>query len=427
VQMLEGEIGFKGEYGISLTKSTAALMGVTIKGNGTGQEGIKLSEGMIDLFRTNIREVHKGMSVENGVVRMFGGEIGFTKDYGVYLKKGGVALKDVRMTYTGSSPTADFIKVEGGTVVAEDIIITSTTGKGQGISVTQRGHVVLIKPTYINVDKGMTISEGTVRMFGGSMEFKGDYGVYLTRGNALLKGVRMTYTGSNKTADFIKVEGGTIIAEGVNITSTTGKGQGVKVNKEGAVWLKNATFTKVKNGMTVTDGIVRMEGGSLEFKGEYAIYLTKGDALLDDVSITGPSDKGTGVIMQNGVGVVMMKEVDISKVTTGVSVISGNLMMHKGSVAFNGEYGVSLIRGNAALNDVRITGPSNKGTGVYAMGMGEVMMKEVRISEVQKGVEVTSGKLIMHKGSVEFKGGYGVSLIGGDALLNGVRITGQDD
>ncbi|WP_158245074.1 hypothetical protein, partial [Bartonella bovis] len=30
-------------------------------------------------------------------------------------------------------------------------------------------------------------------------------------------------------------------------------------------------------------------------------------------------------------------------------------------------------------------------------------------------------------GSVEFKGGYGVSLIGGDALLNGVRITGQDD
>ncbi|WP_192812762.1 hypothetical protein [Bartonella bovis] len=68
-----------------------------------------------------------------------------------------------------------------------------------------------------------------------------------------------------------------------------------------------------------------------------------------------------------------------------------------------------------------------KGTGVYATGMGTLMMKEVKISEVDKGVEVISGKLIMHKGSVAFNGDYGVSLIGGNALLNGVSITGQDD
>ncbi|WP_158245045.1 hypothetical protein, partial [Bartonella bovis] len=83
---------------------------------------------------------------------------------------------------------------------------------------------------------------------------------------------------------------------------------------------------------------------------------------------------------------MMMKEVNISQVEKGVEVKNGKLIMHKGSVAFNGDYGVSLIGGDALLNGVRITGPSDEGTGVYATGMGMVTMEEVRISEVGTGV-----------------------------------------
>ncbi len=82
-----GSIGFTGEYSVYLDKGGAVLMGVTIKGNNQGQEGIKLNGGVVDLYKTNIREVHKGMSVENGVVRMFGGEIGFKGNYGVYFTR----------------------------------------------------------------------------------------------------------------------------------------------------------------------------------------------------------------------------------------------------------------------------------------------------------------------------------------------------
>ncbi|WP_204379491.1 hypothetical protein, partial [Bartonella bovis] len=91
-----GEIGFKGDYGVSLKEGGAAFLGeVTIKGNGTGQEGIKLNGGMVDLFRTNIREVQKGMSVTNGGVQMLEGEIGFKGEYGISLTKSTAALMGV--------------------------------------------------------------------------------------------------------------------------------------------------------------------------------------------------------------------------------------------------------------------------------------------------------------------------------------------
>ncbi|WP_158245027.1 hypothetical protein, partial [Bartonella bovis] len=77
-----GEIGFKGDYGVSLKEGGAAFLGgVNIMGNGTGQEGIRLNGGMVDMFKTNIRDVHKGVSVERGGVQMLEGEIGFNGEY----------------------------------------------------------------------------------------------------------------------------------------------------------------------------------------------------------------------------------------------------------------------------------------------------------------------------------------------------------
>ncbi|WP_158245075.1 hypothetical protein, partial [Bartonella bovis] len=57
-------------------------------------------------------------------------------------------------------------------------------------------------------------------------------------------------------------------------------------------------------------------------------------------------------------------------------------------VAFNGDYGVSLIGGDALLNGVRITGQDDKGTGVNVGGEGKMTMTDVNISGVITGVWV---------------------------------------
>ncbi|ENN90800.1 hypothetical protein BBbe_10260 [Bartonella bovis 91-4] len=205
----------------------------------------------------------------------------------------------------------------------------------------------------------------------------------------------------------------------------------------------------VHKGMTITEGIVRMFGGEIGFMGEYGIGLSKSTAALKNVRITGQGHKGTGVIMQNGVGAVMMKEVKISEVDKGVEVISGNLMMHKGSVAFNGGHGVSLIGGNAALKDVNITGQgyetevavkavmgtvaikggemSNVGTGVEATNGGAVWLVDTSLRDVYKGVSVEDGVVHMEGGEIGFMGERGVSLTRGQALLDDVSITGPSD
>ncbi|WP_158245015.1 hypothetical protein, partial [Bartonella bovis] len=128
--------------------------------------------------------------------------------------------------------------------------------------------------TIKDVAIGVEVTGGILAMKGGSIGFMGEYGISLKEGGAALKDVRMIYTGTNDTADFIKVVGGTVIAESIKIDGN-GYGQGMSVNN-GAVWLKDATFTKVKNGMTVTNGTVRMFGGSMEFKGDYGISLKEG-------------------------------------------------------------------------------------------------------------------------------------------------------
>ncbi|WP_158245013.1 hypothetical protein, partial [Bartonella bovis] len=129
--MKGGSIGFTGDYGISLTKSTAALMGVNIMGNNQGQEGIKLNEGRVDLYKTNIRDVHKGMSVENGVVRMFRGEIGFKGDYGISLTKSTAALIGVKIEENNQGQEG--IKLNEGII---DLYKTNIREVQKGMTIT---------------------------------------------------------------------------------------------------------------------------------------------------------------------------------------------------------------------------------------------------------------------------------------------------
>ncbi|WP_192812764.1 hypothetical protein [Bartonella bovis] len=221
--MHKGSVAFNGGYGVSLIGGDALLNGVSITGQDDKGTGVNVGgEGKMVMKDVNISGVQTGVWVKNGAnAILMGGEIGFKGYYGVYLIGGNAALKNVRMTYMGSNKTAEFIKVKGGIVIAEDIIITSTTDNGQGISVNNGGRVVLISTNLKGVHKGMTITEGSVRMEGGEINFKGEYGVYLNQGGVALIAVKMTYTGNNNEAEFIRIVG----EDTTNAMEKTGKVQ----------------------------------------------------------------------------------------------------------------------------------------------------------------------------------------------------------
>ncbi|ENN90768.1 hypothetical protein BBbe_10430 [Bartonella bovis 91-4] len=465
--MKGGSIGFMGEYGISLSKSTAALIGVKIEGNGTGKTGIKLNGGMVDLYKTNIREVQKGMSVENGVVRMFGGEIGFKKDYGISLKQGGVALiavtikgnrtgktgiklnegridlykTNIRDVHKGMTITEGIVRMEGGSMefkgdygvyltksiaALKNVRITGPSNKGTGVYVQSGVGAVMMKEVRISeVEKGVEVISGKLMMHKGSVAFNGGHGVSLIGGDALLNGVNITGQGY-ETEVAVKAIMGTVAIKGGEMSNVGG---GVEATNGGAVWLVDTKLRDVYKGVSVEDGVVHMEGGEIGFMGERGVSLTRGQALLDDVSITGPSDEGTGVYA-TGMGTLMMKDVRISEVRTGVWVKNGNLIMHKGSMAFNGGYGIYLTRGNAALNDVKITGQGHSAEVAVKAVMGTVVIKGVDISKVTTGVEVGSeANAILMGGEIGFKGNYGVYLDKGGVALKNVRMiyTGNND
>ncbi|MEL6093431.1 right-handed parallel beta-helix repeat-containing protein [Bartonella schoenbuchensis] len=451
--------------GVYVGKSvTANLKGTVIRGSGNNGVGVYTVGGkVLTMTKVDISNVGTGVYAMGGTLIMKDGEIGFMRAYGVAIEGGAAALMGVNMTYKGDNRdpqdadvvSPSFIKVDGGKVVAEKVTMTGN-GKDniQGLHVTQRGHVVLMNSTYTDVYSGMTIEEGTVRMFGGSVEFKGEHAISLSRGNAILKDVNMTYKGDNRdpqgadvvSPSFIKVEKGTVAAESLTITGN-GKDniQGVKVANGGAVWLKNTTFTNVRSGMTIErGGIMRMEGGSITFTGGHGIDVSGGQAILSGFSITRQGDTskatatGTGVGVSNS-GKVMMRGVNISEVATGAYVTGyGLLVMDKGGITFKGKHGINLVSGYALLNGVKIMGPGS-GTGIE-LGYGQVLMKDTTFTNVDKAITVTEGDVKMEGGEIEFKGEHGILLNQGGVALMGVtmrykgnsttadfiKITGED-
>ncbi|WP_208541671.1 right-handed parallel beta-helix repeat-containing protein, partial [Bartonella capreoli] len=457
-----GEIGFagsgKGVYvGSSVTRAT--LTNVTIVGRGKG-DGIYVKGGTanVTLEGVNISNVERGIWMEGKSLTVKGGKIGFKGTYGVMV---GSSVKKATLTnveIVGRGDNGVGVWVEGGSLtvsrgsikgVKAGIYVVGVWVKGGevmmervDISNVETGVVMSdgamwLKETHLrNVAKGMTIEEGVVRMEGGSVTFKGDHAISLTKGNAILKDVSMTYKGDNRVTQdadvvspsFIKVEKGTVAAEKLTITGN-GKNniQGVKVTNGGAVWLKETNFTNVRSGMTVKrGGIIRMEGGSITFTGGHGISVSGGQAVLSGFSITGQGDTskatatGTGVGVSN-LGKVMMRDVNISQVEMGARVTSGLLVMDKGGITFKGKHGVNLISGYALLNGVNIKGPGS-GTGIE-LGYGQVLMKGTTFTNVDKAMTVTQGDVKMEGGEIEFKGEHGILLGQGGVALMGVTMT----
>ncbi|MEL6093430.1 beta strand repeat-containing protein [Bartonella schoenbuchensis] len=457
-------IEFTGNYGYGIyvgDKVRATLTNVEITGSKSGTGVIWESTGNATLTSVNVSQVEMGVYATGGNLTVIGGEIKgvergitmmvgksltvkdktrieFTGAYGVYVgDKVRAKLTDVEIKGSGSGYG---VFMMGGEVMMERVNVSKVE---TGIYAT--GGAMWLKETHLrDVAKGMTIEEGVVRMEGGSVEFKGEYGISLTGGYADLRKVNMTYKSDGLNANFIKVERGKVLAEGITMTGN-GKGQGVKVANGGAVWLKETTFTNVKSGMAISEGSVFMFKGGITFKGEYGIYLSnKGHALLSDFDITGPG--GTSKTTATGIGVVvsslgeiMMRDVNISGVATGAYVTGyGLLVMDKGSITFKGKHGINLVSGHAFLNGVKITGPGS-GTGIE-LGYGQVLIKDTTFTNVDKAITVTQGDVRMEGGEIEFKGEHGILLGQGGVALMGVtmrykgnsatadfiKITGED-
>ncbi|ENN90777.1 hypothetical protein BBbe_10400 [Bartonella bovis 91-4] len=483
--MKGGSIGFIGDYGISLNQGGVAFLGgVTIKGSGTGKTGIKLSGGRVDMFGTNIRDVHKGMTITEGIVRMFGGEIGFMGNYGIGLSKSTAALKNVRITGPSNKGTGVYatgmggvmmkevrisevrtgvwvingklimhkgsvafngdygVSLIGGDAALKDVRITGQghetevavkalmgtvaikggemSNVGTGVEATNGGAVWLVDTKLRDVYKGVSVEDGVVHMEGGEINFKGDYGVYLNQGMAALIAVKMTYTGNNNKAEFIRIVGedttnamektgkvqknAVVVASHLTIDGN-GYGQGMRVVDGGRVVLIRPNYTNIYNGMAITKGAVHMEGGEINFKGEYGVYLNQGHALLNGVimTYTGNNPDSTFLTVYGAGNAKNLAEIR----GRGIR-INGNEKAH----------GIRVIDGGmVVLDDAIFNKMSN---GVTVTNGGRVVLENAIFSKVKSGITVINGEFSMKKGWMTFNGEHGISLHTGYALLKGV-------
>ncbi|MEL6089669.1 right-handed parallel beta-helix repeat-containing protein [Bartonella schoenbuchensis] len=382
--MDKGDITFKGKHGINLVSGYALLNGVKITGPGSGT-GIELGYGQVLIKDTTFINVDKAITVTQGDVKMEGGEIEFKGEHGILLGQGGVALMGVTMRYKGNSTTADFIKITGedttnaveavdpktkntftpksAVVVAASLKIDGS-GHGQALKVTNGGRVVLVNPTYTDVYTGMTITKGAVQMLGGEITFKGDHGILLKRGHALLTNVTMEYKGHEKNTTFLKVEAenvlntADIIGTGIKIDGK-GYGQGVYVTKGGRVKLKNAVFSDVVKGVSVVNGEFWMKGGEIAFKGDYGVSLSTGKVLLKRV---------------------IMKYKGDNRVAKGANTTSPNFVKVDGRGA------------NLAAIKVVLTG-NEQGLGVKVANGGHVTLKQSHVP-IQPTIYITRNLIL---------------------------------
>ncbi|WP_022708980.1 hypothetical protein [Bartonella bovis] len=221
--------------------------------------------------------------------------------------------------------------------------------------------------------------------------------------------------------------------------SGKGKGTGVIMESGGGMVMDGVWISDVTTGLEVKSGTLKMMGGTkITVKEDGTGLSVSGTAMatLMGAEIRGV---GTGYGVYVGGGTVMMDRVWIEGVSEGVEVMgSGRLvMMGESTIIFTGgegSYGVKV--GETA--DATLMGTEIKGTGmgygVYISG-GAVMLSGVNISKVEKGVEVTNGRLKMNMGSITVKSGagngnYGVGVwVSGMATahLTDVKIRGRVD
>ncbi|WP_158244982.1 right-handed parallel beta-helix repeat-containing protein, partial [Bartonella bovis] len=233
--------------------------------------------------------------------------------------------------------------------------------------------------------------------------------------------------------------------------------------KQGTVTLTGVQISDVAMGVEAIKGNLTISGEStIQFKNGAGNYGVKVGELVTMASLTDVKIMGKG----SGKGVWMegktleMTDVDVSEVGVGVWVKGGTLTISGGTmtgvqtgidmsgsgklvvrdgaeITFEGagSYGVRVGSGveSATLTDVKIMGTgSGQGTGVIMNG-AEMTISGGSISNVEKGVEATGGRLTIKGGTtIEFTNSgmenYGVKVGSGvtKAELTKVTIRGMN-
>ncbi|ENN90772.1 hypothetical protein m02_10580 [Bartonella bovis m02] len=466
--VIGGEIGFKGEHGVTMSGGQALFYGVSITGSGDKSTGVVMDGKMLMMDGVDISGVKMGVSVGGGKLVMHKGSVEFKGNYGVTMSGGQALFYGVSITGSGDKSTGTGVYVgSSGKIMMKDVTMS---GVGVGVEVTNGGAMWLGGTHLKDVQNGMIVTQGsTVHMEGGEITFKGSYGVYLGKSRAALKDVKMTYMGDSSTADFMTVQGGKVIAKGIQINGN-GKGQGMKVTQRGHVVLIKPTYTNVDKGITISEGAVRVFGGSVEFKGKYGVSLTRGIATLKGVKMTYKGGSSTADFMTVRGGKVMAESIQIdgngkgqgmkvnggrvvlikptyTNIYNGMTVLGGHVQVEGGSLEFKGKHGVYLSKSRVALKDVKMTYAGNDndvdfikveggtvmsegiqingnsyGQGVKVNG-GYVVLIRPSLNKVRTGVTIQNAEVTMISSSINFTGGYGVNLNVGKAILNKVEIT----
>ncbi|WP_425290194.1 right-handed parallel beta-helix repeat-containing protein, partial [Bartonella bovis] len=258
---------------------------------------------------------------------------------GVEVKKGKVDMMGGTVTFTGGNGNWGVHVQNGATANLMRATIKGTSGQGMGLYVVG----------------------GTATMNGGEISNVSE-GVYATgMGKLTIKGeAKITFTGSGYG---VKV-GGTVNATitGAEIKGGGATGTGVIKDGTGEMRMTNVNISKVKVGVSVTNGNLTINGGTM-----------------------------TGV-------------------QTGITMLgSGKLVVNNNAtITFKGEHGVKV--GGTAMAD--IMGATIKGSGKGVLMEGKTLtMDGVNISGVKMGVEATNGTLTIKNGTIGFNDGannYGV-------------------
>ncbi|WP_208541723.1 right-handed parallel beta-helix repeat-containing protein, partial [Bartonella capreoli] len=449
-------IEFTGEYGVYVGESvtSAELTGVTITGKGNTGTGIEVMGGKVTMMMdgVNISEVATGINMEGGTLKVEGGTIGFTKDYGVYVGESVTSAELTGVTITGKGGSGTGVWVEGKSLTVEGV--TRITGVKAGIAMMGYGVLKVKDGTRIEFEGeygyGIYVGEGvtSASLTGVTITGRGGKGV-----GVYAMGEKVTVSGGMITgvkAGIFAVKGGTLImkegtriqfkgsdgygvyvGEGVRATLTkveikgSGKGYGIEVAKEGAVWLKETHLRNVAKGMTIEEGVTIMEGGEITFTGGHGISLTGGYAFLGEVNIEGKETGQEGIKVSEGM--LDLYKTNVRDVYKGMTVWRGGIRMFGGSVEFTGDYGIDLTRGYAFLGEVEIKGKETRQEGIK-VSEGMLNLYKTNVRGVYKGMTVKEGSVVrMLEGEITFKGEHAISLTKGYVDLRKVNMTYKED
>ncbi|WP_343358088.1 right-handed parallel beta-helix repeat-containing protein [Bartonella schoenbuchensis] len=392
---------------MDMSGGTANVMELEIKGNGGKERGMLINgRGTVVMTKVKLMQLEMGARVTSGTLKILGESTINVAENGTGLNvSGGKVVMMGGSITVGRDGTG--MSVSGGKAT---MVMGSITGNGsgsKGVEVKGRANVTLTSVTMKDVDTGVEVDGGTLKLEGKTTIKVGGSGsgIYAKSGTLMMSG--MTTINVTGVGTGMYVTGGTVMMTGGSLTiKGSGSGKGVYVKGSADVTLERVDISEVATGVYMEGGTLTVEGGT----------------------IRGNGSGGTGVFVTGGN--LTMEGVDISNVETGVQMEgTGTLMVEGGTIGFVGS-GKGVYVGSsvteATLTNVTIMG-KGKGDGIYVKGgTATVTLERVNISQVETGIYAGGGTLKVEGGTIVGNGsGKGVYVTGGKAnvTLEGVNIS----